>query len=58
MAYAREMETYQEALKKAKKNKDTEPEHPQRTVIHASDWNGASLARMLMSHDQRALASF
>ena len=54
-AYAREMEDYREALKQAKKNKDTEPEHPQRTVIHASDWNGASLARMLMSHDQRGL---
>ena len=55
VAYAREMETYQEALKQAKKNKDPEPEHPQRTVIHASDWNGASLARMLMSHDQKGL---
>jgi hypothetical protein len=54
-AYAREMETYRERLKQAKKNKDTEPEHPQRTVIHASDWNGASLARMLMSHDQKGL---
>ncbi len=53
--YMRELEAYQEAVKKAKKDKDPEPEHPQRTVIHASDWNGASLARMLMTHCEKSL---
>jgi len=53
--YMREVAAHREAVKKAKKNKEPEPEHPQCTVIHASDWNGASLARMLTTHCKKSL---
>ena len=53
--WKRDLQTYKEDLKEAKKNKDPEPDHPQRTVIQASDWNGASLAQMLMNHEEKGL---
>ena len=53
--YMRDLKDYQEACKQAKKDKEPEPDPPQRSVIHASDWNGASLARMLMTHCEKLL---
>ena len=52
--YMRDLKDYQEACKQAKKDKEPEPDPPQRSVIHASDWN-APLARMLMTHCEKSL---